>query len=274
MKIEYPSIIQIETTNRCNARCSFCPVHRAKSRPDMSDGLFQKVVQDAKEINPEFVCPFLNGEMFLDEKIFERMKYINQELPNTHLDIFTNASLLNERKIEELSAIKNINIIHCSLNASNADEYKETVGLNFQITCRNIKDLIELNSKKQFAKEIKVLCVEKGKEFKDNIEHNDNFVKFVREEIGGIPQVSYKYNYIGQIYSKRPIKNVRCPKLDSLCILSDGLVALCCMDVNGDYILGDASKQSLLEIFNGDIARKYRFEKRQKLIPCNRCNVV
>ena len=277
MKTEYPEALQIETTNRCNARCSFC-YHQRMKRPlvDMPDSVFEKIIKDAREIKPKFVLPFLHGEMFLDKKIFLRMAYINKELPDTKLDLFTNASLLNSEALEALSKIKNINFINCSLNSYCADDYRERVGLNFEITVNNIKNLLKLNKEKNFANEITVATVEFGKEYKiKNKEYNDKFVNFVAEKLSGATiKTGYKYNYLNKIPSFRKFRNIKCPKLTTLCVLANGLVSLCCMDMDGEYILGNVNERPLLKIYNGELAKLYRSGKKSKFIPCKYCNML
>ena len=274
---EYPEELQIETTNRCNAKCNFCH-HPFMKRPltDMSDSLFEKIIKQAKEINPKFILPFLHGEMFLDKKIFDRITYINKELPTTKLSLFTNASLLDSERLAALSKIQNINLIHCSLNSYNTADYRERVGLNFEVTFDNIKELVRLNKERNFAKEILVSSVEFGKENKvKNKEYNDKFTKLITENIpGATVKVGYKYNYLGKIFSFRKFRNLRCQRLRTLCILANGLVSLCCMDMDGEYILGNANERSLLGIYNGDLARKYRSGKKSKFAPCKHCNMI
>ena len=275
MKYEYPQSIQIETVNYCNAHCEFC-AYKFMKRPKiaMSDEFFISLIQQIKSFaqHIQAIIPFLNGEMFLDKKIFERLQYINEQLPVASLEIFTNATLLDREKLDKLAKIKNIRFIHCSLNASNAQEYKQRVGLDFAVTHQNIVNLLKTNKKLQFTDEIVLLYVENGKE------NNDNFVSFVKElslahQVDVKHQVSYRYNYMGDIHSQRRIKNIKCHRLKTMCILADGLVSLCCMDMDGRYPLGNANVQPLLDIYNGEIARHYRKGKKFNHIPCRNCNM-
>lgn len=242
----------------------------------MTDSLFEKIIKDAKEIQPKFVHPFLHGEMFLDRKIFERMAYINEELPNAKLDLFTNTSLLNSKNLEALSKIQNINFIKCGLNSYNTADYKDRVGLNFEATVDNIKRLARLNKEQNFVGEIQVSSVEFGKENRvKNREYNAGFAEFVAKNIPDVSSsIGYKYNYLDRIFSFRKFRNIKCQRLRTLCVLANGLVSLCCMDMDGEYILGNANERSLLDIYNGELAREYRSGKKSKFVPCKHCNMI
>ncbi|MBF0485527.1 MAG: radical SAM protein [Candidatus Omnitrophica bacterium] len=276
-RVERPLEIQIETTNRCNAKCEFCH-HRNMKRglTDMSDELFLKLLKDLKEINPENVHPFANGEMFLDKKIFDRLDLINHELPAAGIVVFTNGFLLDEERAEKLSRIRNIRLINFSLNGFEPLDYKRRVGLDFKRVVANIKNVLRLNSERKFAENIIVASVEHGKEDKvGNKIYNDSFCVFCRQNFPGAEiKVGYKYNYISRIFSFRGFKDIHCQRLKNMVVLANGLVALCCMDMEGEYILGNANDRSLLDIYNGALAREYRKNKKSRMLPCRFCNMI
>jgi pyruvate-formate lyase-activating enzyme len=274
--LDYPTALQIETTNRCNAHCEFCH-HPKMKRPlgDMPQELFAKIIEDAKELNVKQVLPFLHGEMFMDRLIFDRLQYINKHLPNANIDIFTNANMLDSMRLEKLCAIKNIDLVNISLNSYNADDYKKRVGLDFSRTINNIKALIKLNNEKPFVKKIEVASVEIGKEYATNDTYNDRFSEFVKQNFPGIAlKIGYKMNYLGQIYSFRKYRNIKCSRLLTLNVLYTGLVSLCCMDMEGEYLLGNANEKSLSDIYNGGMAKEYRSGRKNDHMPCRMCNMI
>ena len=87
-----------------------------------------------------------------------------------------------------------------------------------------------------------------------------------------------QHNYKGDIDSVMPVPSYPCQMLDRVDILSDGRVALCCSDVEGAYSWGDVREQSVLEIYRGEVARRYRETHRRggrrEIEPCNSCNLV
>lgn len=267
--IEYPHLLQIETTALCNARCVFCP-HKSLSRPlgQMSWDLFVKVIQQCKKLRIKQICPFLNGEPFLDSLIFDRLNYINQELPNVELAIFTNMSLLGPLELQALSRIKNIDTFFMSLTSYNSISCKKYMNLDFNSVYRNVSNLIKLNKEKKFIKSLQGSSIHmnlaENKKFKDcwsNLGIDNYFI-------------SAKENWLGEVQSsKKSDQNVICPRAFHLCVFFDGTVPLCCFDSNGTKTFGNIKDTMLLEIYNSKEYRHYRVCVKKDLEPCNRCTV-
>ena len=57
--MEYPSLVVLETTSKCNAKCFFCPHGTMKrAKEDMPQILFDKIINDCKELKLNYICPF------------------------------------------------------------------------------------------------------------------------------------------------------------------------------------------------------------------------
>jgi hypothetical protein len=243
---------------------------------DMSDELFLKLIQDLKGTRVKNIHPFISGEMFLDKKIFERLELVNHELPGVGIVVYTNGSLLDEERVEKLSRIKDIRIINFSLNAFEPEDYRKRVGLDFERVVKNIKHTIQLNAECKFADKIVIASVEHGNEDRaENKRYNDAFCRFCAENFLGVEvKVGYKYNYLSRIFSARRFRDIYCPRVRNIFVLANGLVALCCMDMEGEYIMGNANERSLLDIFNGALAREYRYHRKSHMLPCRSCNMI
>jgi len=54
-------------------------------------------------------------------------------------------------------------------------------------------------------------------------------------------------------------------------------VALCCMDQEGEFSLGDVTQQSVLQVYRGEASRRYqemhRTGRRAEVAPCGSCNL-
>src|SRR3954453_3578089 len=71
-----PEIVQIESTNLCNAKCVFCPrddMHRKQGV--MSVELFKKIVDECAELNITHVRVHNYGEPFMDRNLVEKVRY-------------------------------------------------------------------------------------------------------------------------------------------------------------------------------------------------------
>ena len=71
--------IEIETLNRCNGKCSFCPINATapqRQYAKMDEQVFKKIIDELSEMGfDRKVALFSNNEPFLDERIIDFAKY-------------------------------------------------------------------------------------------------------------------------------------------------------------------------------------------------------
>ena len=92
-----PEIVQIESTNLCNAKCVFCPrdeMHRKQGV--MSFDLFKKVVDECVELNITHVRVHNYGEPFMDRQLVEKVRYAKQK-GIREVGMISNGSLITEQ---------------------------------------------------------------------------------------------------------------------------------------------------------------------------------
>jgi hypothetical protein len=98
--------IEIETINRCNGECGFCPVSHGNDPREyhkMSMELFYSIIQQLKEMNyTGWISLQCNNEPLLDNRLFSMLEYIGEHLPAAKLKLFTNGTLLTVDKLERL----------------------------------------------------------------------------------------------------------------------------------------------------------------------------
>ena len=305
--LEYPVMVAIETTNRCNATCWFCPITEGSKRPPadpaglvqlgarknqavehddaatfelmkrplgtMDDGLFEKIIDDCRQFPLRRIEPYLHGEPFMDRKILDRIQYINDKLPRTEVHIFTNGSLLTAKTVERLRELRLASLL-ISLNTAVPEKYNSIMGLDWKKTFANLERVAEANRSKKKVAERFVMRMTAPKETTD--EEIARFRKLARH-MGARAVIVSLHNYKGSIDSERPVPQFPCYFVNDLDILYDGNTALCCMDHDGDYSWGDVKQHSVLEVFNSSVAKRYRQlmreDKRSELTPCNECNM-
>ena len=305
--VEYPVMVAIETTNKCNATCWFCPITEGNKRPPagtaelvqlgqrknqavetvenasfelmkrplggMTDELFEKIIEDCREFPLRRIEPYLHGEPFMDRKILERIAHINKRLPRTEVHIFTNGSLLTAKTVETLREL-NIASMVISLNTAVPEKYNAIMGLDWKKTFANLERVAEANRSKKKVAERFVMRMTAPQETTDD--EIQRFRKLART-MGARAVIVSLHNYKGDIDSERPVPQFPCYFVNDLDILYDGNTALCCMDHDGDYSWGDVKQHSVLEVFNSTVAKRYRQlmreDRRSELTPCNECNM-
>lgn len=117
--------INLETINRCNGDCPFCPNNKYVNKrrlERMTDQTFEKLIDDLSENGYRGVLSMQgNGEPFLDKDMPDRIEYAREKLPNTELIIFTNGTLLTEKILEKIAG---------KLDVLYINNYCETYKLN------------------------------------------------------------------------------------------------------------------------------------------------
>ena len=234
----------------------------------MSEGMFMDIIEEicTWEIKPPHLCPFLTNEPFADNRIYDFCKLVNEYLPKTSIVFFTNGSLFTDANLDRLKGVQNISTIHVSLHHSNKTEYEADLGLIWEKTLVSVHRLID---RQRWP--VKLLRVQSGDKAKDL-----EFTAFCGREFPGTPvQLSYRYNWKGDITSPFGYENtldIICPRHQSLTILCDGRVSLCCLDESGEYSLGDFKKDRLIDIYNSPLALSYRTRVKRWSEPCSKCN--
>jgi len=98
--------IEIETVNRCNGECSFCPVNKnmpQRAYREMSDEMFCDIIDQlaALQFNGT-IALFANNEPFIDKRIVSFAKYTREKCPDAYIYLKTNGTLLSTEIFKEI----------------------------------------------------------------------------------------------------------------------------------------------------------------------------
>ncbi|WP_313070483.1 SPASM domain-containing protein [Lacrimispora sp.] len=235
--------IEIETINRCNGNCDFCPVsihHDTRKYTVMDNLLFEKIINQLAEINYcGKIALFSNNEPFLDPNIIDRHKYTREKLPHARIHLFTNGTLLDLE------------------NFTNVMKYLDELIIdNYQQELKLIKP----------CKEIQSYC-EQHPELKSKVTIVLRKPHEILSSRGGDAPNREKVCMYPEAKCVLPFKQ--------MIIRPDGKVSLCCNDPLGKNTLGDASKDPLLEIWNNDrykMIRQCLYNGREHWNHCKYCD--
>src|SRR5207342_2131624 len=139
-----PDIVQIESTNLCNAKCVFCPrdeMHRRQGVMDMD--LFKKVVDECAALGITHVRVHNYGEPFLDRGLVEKVRYA-KERGIAEVGMISNGSLVTEA-IARGMIEAGLDAINISVDASGKETFERTrVHLEYDTVIDNIRTLARL----------------------------------------------------------------------------------------------------------------------------------
>jgi len=259
----FPSVIMIENTNCCNARCVMCPRETlTRKRGFMPVELFEKIIREVSGAKRQPVVHLHGfGEPLLDESLPERIM-LAKAFGIKHTYLVTNASLLFPETASKIIS-SGLDAMKISFYGTDEESYSATMRrLDFNVTFNNIKEFVRI--RKDLKKKTPKLILQylpqktngaKTEEFKSlwrsvldksegdclNISSLDNF--------GG----GRAYNHVGE-----KIVSVCFYPWAALSVLYDGRAVTCCMDYNGVQGVGDLNFQSVMEIWNGPVLSAIR----------------
>ncbi len=232
----------IETINRCNGSCSFCPVNKNSDTREyhlMTDKLFYSIIDQLHNINyDKAVSLHCNNEPLLDKRIYKFAEYTRNKLPNAYIVMNTNGTLLTPENFHKL--IRNIDLLVI-------DNYNDNLKLN--------NNTIPIND----------IC-------KNNEEYNKKVWITLRK------QNEILNTRAGQAKNRKSIKTLSSPCIYpfmQISIRSDGKVSQCCNDSLGKETLGDTNYESLESIWNGHgfvNLRHNLLESRSLVSMCKHCD--
>jgi hypothetical protein len=282
--MDYPRNIGIETVGRCNAKCRFCPQGELKRRHTaMPDDLFEKIIRDLQEIPTEIptrIAPNMVNEPFMDKKMFARLRRINEALPTTRLAIFTNFNVLPRGFMDEFRRLRNLEVLNVSFNAANASDYRNVMGIDFARTIRHLKAFMAENRGRRFLEEPVVLSrVAAHTRADDDYEEQCRglFAEF-EEGVDYVVHLKNRTNWLGATEDKQsPIPySLPCGAWFDINIMCTGVVPLCCIDSKGEHIIGDVTRNTVLDVYNNPDFKSLRQNEvsRESTDPCGNCSLV
>lgn len=267
-----PSIVRIEATNFCNGKCIFCP-HGKQTRTKgiMRFELFKKIIDECVQLGTGEVHLQNFGEPFFDPMIFKKIRYAKKSGIKTVM--YTNASLLDEKKIKPLIG-SGLDELFISFEGYSKELYeKMRTGLKYDIVSKNIKNLASI--KKAMHKGNPKIIL--------NVVYSPKYQKYVPEFEKTWSSYADKICFQKEHNWTLTQSNSDFPTIcntfwSNMTVLWDGRVTFCCLDWNGQHFLGDANKNTLLEIWNNEAytaLRKNVLKSNVKSIPlCKNCSLL
>ena len=265
--------IYIEITNECNLKCKFCSITNREKRY-MKTEEFENIIKKIQNYT-KIVCLHVKGEPLLHPNLNEFLMILDKY--NIKVNITTNGTLLkrNLHILKEVKCVRQLNISLHSLiqnkeiNKNYLDDIFKCVEQipNIIVSYRlwNLKSISENNENLEIISKIqKFYDIKELKEILSNNEYykiKDNI--FINQDLEFVWP-----NLNGKII----INKGRCLAIkEQIAILVDGNVVPCCLDGNGDIILGNIFKESLENILNKEIAKNIYLNFSKNIIICNLC---
>lgn len=247
--VDYSSVLlRIETTNACNYHCSFCP-HNKMDRQIMmmEDGLYKNIIKQGAELGMHNLDLRNFGEPLLDKDLEVKCNFA-KSYGFDNIYIHTNGSLLTKERYLDLVEAGMTTFI---ISLSPEKEFNRTRGEEYQ---RVINNLVDISSQKK-ENSVVIDYINTGQSTEAEI---FNFKKQLGEIGFEVREEIHLHNWAhGNTVENKELK--LCERLwNSFTVLVNGKVALCCLDYNGENIVGDVNKDTIKQIINSPAYKSFR----------------
>ncbi len=251
----------------------------------MEMGLFRKIIAEARHFVYD-INLFLGGESLLHKELVPMVEYARANGIKVRLN--TNATILTPERSEALIKA-GLDHITFSFDGYNKETYEKIrVNAKFDKTIANVLGFLE--KKKELGRKnpytvLQVIEFTSLSKEDTDIQKEKFLKQFKGLPLNRIIRIQ-PHNWAGKYmdgppedYRPRGDKYVFCTFLwYSINILWDGRVVPCCLDLNGEHVLGDAGKESLLDIWNGakmvEMRRKIVNKEYRDINICRECDIL
>lgn len=277
--VHQPHEISIETFAFCNARCTFCPYPTlARKNTRMSDELLAVLIEQMRAWeHPFFLSPFKVNEPFLDTRLESLCRTIVSELPKATIRLFTNGTVLTPDNIDWVASLPRGRVAHLwiSLNESDPATYRKTMGLHFESVVKRLDQLHDVVAGGGFPHPVVISRVTDREQVQQPSPLDARFTHICKNRwpkfrIQIIKRDAW-IDFTDATEKRVPVSP--CARWWELNITADGKAALCCMDGEGDYAIGDVTREPLNQIYNQPhlVTRRSLMLARQGIKPCEQC---
>ena len=179
-KRPFPVTIELDLTNHCNHRCSFCVwgEHIAVDKSTLKRETIIKCIEDMKVLGSKAITFTGGGEAMIHKNFYEILSHSK----NLGYDcgLITNGSVITQKNTETL--LNNLKWIRFSMSGGDKESYFKVQGKDhFDLVCKNLKMLCDakIKAKSNIKVGIRMLITE------ENIHTLIKLTKII-EEIQGI----------------------------------------------------------------------------------------
>jgi MoaA/NifB/PqqE/SkfB family radical SAM enzyme len=265
-----PEIVQIESTNICNARCVFCPRDEMRRRQGVMDTvLYRRVVDQCAELGIRHVRLHNYGEPFVDRDLAGKVAYAKQR-GIAEVGVISNGSLIDDQVARDVVAA-GLDAINISVDAAGREVFERTrVGLKYDTVIANVERLVRVRHELGRTRPKLILSfVRQG-----NGAEEQAFIDHWRTIADKI-HITDLHNWAGTLNRESDVRYPCYRPWLTFTVLWDGRVSLCCADFDGRVIVGDIRESTLRDIWEGDAYRRVRHEHLESGGPgiCHACDL-
>ena len=143
----FPTTVEIDLTNHCNHRCSFCVwgEHISTDKSTLKKDVIEKCILDMRQMGSKAITFTGGGEPMIHKNFGEILEYTKSL--GYDCGLITNGSVITEKNVDFL--IKNLKWIRFSISGGDKESQGSAWKDQFDLVCKNINLLSNLKLKKR-----------------------------------------------------------------------------------------------------------------------------
>jgi sulfatase maturation enzyme AslB (radical SAM superfamily) len=282
---DFPRTIQIQTFTGCNADCIFCPygeTYTTQPKGKMPIELFRRIIDEAAEHKVRRISPYLMNEPLMDRDLFDKVRYINERIPDCKVVITTNGHFLTPPIVDKILGMGDgIHKVYVSFQGIDKEAYVKTMrgNMEFERTHANVIHFIEEQARRGLDRpQLWITMVD------TEVIDAKKAVAYWQSK-GVASKYTTLENRGGNIKDAETFSHSHAMSYFSTCtrlfkqayIMFNGDLVLCCVDYSREQVLGNIVGSSIEQVWNGPVAkeirRKYLAHEFEALPLCGNCKI-
>lgn len=252
----FPSVIELELSNRCNLDCVMCPRLPQKLHlGDMERGLLDEVLDETLAVPERFFRLHGIGEPLLSPHLHHVVERIKGHPGEHGIELITNGHLLN-RETARFLLRQQVDEIMVSVAAATPQGYEAVrKSTKLDLVVKNVIRLVDERDRMHAPTEIAVQLVRVPPVDGEVDAFVDFWSRFdVRVSIW------HDLNWGRRAAAKPATLDLEpCRHLYEYTVVCwDGRVGICCVDAGRWHVIGDVNQASLREVYNGKVMTALR----------------
>ena len=177
-KRPFPTTLEIDLTNRCNHKCSFCfyaeHIGVEADKPSLETEIIKSKLKEAKQLGTKAISFTGGGEPTI-HKDYEKILIYAKEI-GFDVGTITNGSAITSRNVDTL--IDNLQWIRISMAGGDRESYQKVQGVDqFDLIVKNVKLLSNRNKEKNGNLNIGIRTLVTP----ENIHTLENFAQMIKD---------------------------------------------------------------------------------------------
>ena len=246
----------------------------------MDHVLFCKIVDEAASIGVRRIHLYLHGEPMLHPNIIEMIAYVKSHHIGIHLT--TNGVLFDEETVKAIlaSGLDSADHIRFSMLGHSRRVHEAVMrGVKHDMVVRNIRRCLELRRRMCTSGPVIEVVMYSMPE---NQAEQAEFLRYWADKVDHarvIGRVSRSFSEYKMGEDAVRHREHTCVNIwERLTVFWNGDVTICCMDVDGDFVVGNLGENSIGAIWNGErlssIRRIHKQGKLEKFPFCEHCDFL